>query len=444
MKSAVLSTAGQPADIVCLAHLRWDFVFQRPQHLMSRAARDRRVFYVQPPIGSKHPDRYVLKRRARGLSIVVPVLGPGMGAASLSAVKEAARMEALRDRIDEVIESEGIRNYVLWYYTPMAIPVSRQLDPVAVVYDCMDELALFKRAPKRLLDYEAELFERADVVFTGGRSLYEAKRTRHPNVHAFPSSVDVAHFAGARHALVDPADQATLPHPRLGYFGVIDERMDMKLVQAVADARPDWSIVIVGPFAKITKRNIARAPNIYYLGKKSYDELPAYLAGWDVALLPFARNDATRFISPTKTPEYLAAGKPVVSTSIRDVVHPYGVQGLVRIADSLEDYVAAVEQALAEDAGARVRRADHFLERMSWDETWAAMDNLLQQAVRRRRLRERALPSVAAAGESAARVAVPVRSGVVAPDAPGRSPVPATASAPPLKVVPRSRVTAKD
>jgi glycosyltransferase involved in cell wall biosynthesis len=443
LKSAVLRTAGQPADIVCLSHLRWDFVFQRPQHLMSRAARDRRVFYVQPPIGSKYPDRYVVKRRARGLSIVVPVLGPGMGAASLSPVKEAARLAALRDRIDELIENEGIRNYVLWYYTPMAIPVSRQLDPVAVVYDCMDELALFKRAPRRLLEYEAELFDRADVVFTGGRSLYEAKRTRHPNVHPLPSSVDVAHFARARDVVADPADQAALPHPRLGYFGVIDERMDMKLVQAVADARPDWSIVMVGPVAKITKRDTARARNIHYLGKKSYDELPAYLAGWDVALLPFARNEATRFVSPTKTPEYLAAGRPVVSTSIRDVVHPYGVQGLVRIADSAAEYVAAVEEALTEDPGPRVRRADLFLARLSWDRTWAAMDQLLQQAVRRRRLRRSALPSVAAAGETAARVAVPVGSGVVAGEASGGSAVPQTASVPPLKVVNPGRAATK-
>ena len=444
MKSAVFGTAGQPADIICLSHLRWDFVFQRPQHLMSRAARDRRVFYVEPPKGSRHPDRYLLRRRARGLSIVVPVLAPGMGAASLSSAKEARRMAALRDRIDELVESERIHNYVLWYYTPMAIPVSRQLDPVAVVYDCMDELSLFKRAPRHLLEYEAELFDRADVVFTGGRSLYEAKRGRHPNVHAFPSSVDVAHFARARQAVADPADQARIPRPRLGYFGVIDERMDMQLVQAVADARPDWSIVLVGPLAKITKRHIARGRNIHYLGKKAYDELPAYLAGWDVALLPFARNDATRFISPTKTPEYLAAGKPVVSTSIRDVLHPYGVQGLVRIADSADEYVAAVEEALAEEPGPRVRRADLFLERLSWDRTWTAMDELVQEAVRRRRVREAALPSVAAAGETATRVPVPVRGGVATVEAPARAVGPGSATVAPLTVVRPRPVAAKD
>jgi glycosyltransferase involved in cell wall biosynthesis len=444
LKSAVFGTAGQPADIICLSHLRWDFVFQRPQHLMSRAARDRRVFYLEPPKGSRHPDRYLLKRRARGLSIVVPVLASGMAAATLSRQKEAARMAALRDRVEELIESERISNYVLWYYTPMAVPVTRRLDPVAVVYDCMDELALFKRAPRRLLEYEAELFARADVVFTGGRSLYEAKRSRHRNVHAFPSSVDAGHFARARDPLADPPDQARIPRPRLGYFGVIDERMDMRLVQAVADERPDWSIVLVGPFAKITKRAIPRGPNIHHLGKKAYEELPAYLAGWDVALLPFARNEATRFISPTKTPEYLAAGKPVISTSIRDVVHPYGVQGLVRIADGADEFIAAVEEALAEEPGPRMRRADLLLERLSWDRTWAAMDELLQEAVRRRRLREGALPSVAAAGESAPRVAVPVRAGVVGSEAPGRSVLPATAGAPPLKVVTRSRAGAKD
>ncbi len=406
MSSAGSSRMPQP-DIICLSHLRWDFVSQRPQHLMSRAARDRRVFYVQPPVGSRYPDRYILRRRAHGLSVVAPAVPLQQARPRRSISGERARMRALAERIDDLIASERIRDYVLWYYTPYGIPAVRHLEPLAVVYDCMDELSLFKNAARHVRQYEAELFERADVVFTGGRSLYEAKRDRHPNVHEFPSSVDVPHFARARTSLDDPADQARIARPRLGYFGVIDERMDMRLVQSIADARADWQLVFVGPVAKIGRDRLAHGPNVHYLGKKDYEDLPGYLAGWDVAIMPFARNDATRFISPTKTPEYLAAGKPVVSTSIRDVVHPYGEKGLVRIADTPHGFIDAVVAALADDPARRVRQADLFLERLSWDRTWAEMDGLLQEAVaRRRESKAEVSPPAAAPGGRALPVSV--------------------------------------
>jgi len=214
-----------------------------------------------------------------------------------------------------------------------------------------------------------------------GQTLFEAKRTHHPNVHLFPSSVDVAHFAGARRVQGDPADQSAIPRPRIGYFGVIDERMDYELLSGVASARPDWHLILVGPTAKVDPVALPRASNIHYLGAKQYAQLPEYIGGWDVAMLPFARNEATRYISPTKTPEYLAAGKSVVSTSIRDVVRPYGQQGLARIADSVGDFVAAVEAALAEDPVARLRAGDAFLTHLSWDGTWLRMRQLVEQAI---------------------------------------------------------------
>jgi UDP-galactopyranose mutase len=255
--------------------------------------------------------------------------------------------------------------------------------PVATVYDCMDQLSAFQAAPPELLLREAELFQRADLVFTGGHTLYEAKRSQHPHVYAFPSAVDVEHFAQARLAQEDPIDQAGLPRPRLGFCGVLDERLDTDLVAAVADMRPKWQIVLVGPVAKIDPATLPSRPNIHYLGAKTYAELPAYLAGWDVALIPFARNESTRFISPTKTPEYLAAGRPVVSTSIRDVVRPYRDERLARIADTAEDFVAAVEAAMRDDADSRQRRVDRFLAEISWDKTWSAMDELVREAIAR-------------------------------------------------------------
>ena len=248
-----------------------------------------------------------------------------------------------------LVDEHAIDDFVLWYYTPMALKFTDQLAPSAVVYDCMDELSAFAGAPPELTELERELFRRADVVFTGGHSLFQAKRAAHQNVHAFPSSVDVPHFARARRVVPDPRDQAAITRPRLGYFGVIDERIDYELLRAIAAARPEWQIVLVGPTAKVDPADLPAGPNLHYLGPKSYADLPDYIAGWDVALLPFARNEATRYISPTKTPEYLAAGKPVVSTSITDVVRPYGDLGLARIADSPDAFIAAVDEALTED-----------------------------------------------------------------------------------------------
>jgi UDP-galactopyranose mutase len=252
----------------------------------------------------------------------------------------------------------------------------------------MDEVSAFRNAPRALRDREAELFKRADLVFTGGQSLYEAKRDQHQNVYAFPSSIDRAHFAQARERTDDPADQANIPHPRMGFFGVVDERFDIELLDKISEARPDWHFVIIGPVVKINEADLPRRSNIHYLGAKSYKELPAYLAGWDVAALLFARNESTRFISPTKTPEYLAAGKPVVSTSIRDVVRPYGKLELVRIADNAADFIkAAAEIGMDEecDNHAWLARVDSFLSKISWDRTWSEMAELISEVAASRR-----------------------------------------------------------
>jgi UDP-galactopyranose mutase len=309
--------------------------------------------------------------------VLVPHLPAALSAGDACSVQTKLLREYFREH--------RVTDYLLWYYTPMALAFTRDLtaNARAIVYDCMDELSAFSGAPADIRDFEEELLAAADVVFTGGQALYEFKRHCHPNVHAFPSSVDVAHFAGARTPQPDPVDQADIPHPRIGFFGVIDERFDIDLVAAVAALRPDWHVVLLGPIAKIDPASLPVTANIHYLGPKKYDELPSYLAGWDVAMLPFARNEATRFISPTKTPEYLAAGKPVVSTSIRDVVRPYGNKGLARIADRPEDFVAAVEAALRESSAERLRHVDAFLRQMSWDGTWTRMYSLVTAALSR-------------------------------------------------------------
>ncbi len=367
--------ADAPA-LVCLSHLRWNFVYQRPQHLLSRCAKQRRVFFIEEPIFGLHPTaRLDISRHESGVWVVVPHLPEGMSKEAIVAAQQVL--------IDELFAEHDLSQYILWYYTPLAMAFTRHLEPLVVVYDCMDELSLFAGAPLALKECEAELFKRADLVFTGGQSLYEVKRNQHPNVYAFPSSIDRGHFAQARNFIEEPADQADIPHPRLGFFGVIDERMDLELLGGIAEARPDWHLVIIGPVLKIDPAILPRHDNIHYLGGKAYQDLPQYIAGWDVALLPFACNESTRFISPTKTPEYIAAGKPVVSTSIRDVVRPYGELGLVRIADTVAEFVAAAEAAMNENPNESgwLLMVDAFLMQISWDRTWANMMQLVESAL---------------------------------------------------------------
>jgi UDP-galactopyranose mutase len=376
-------------DLVCFSHLRWNFVFQRPQHLLTRCAREREVLFVEEPIFGGATELEL--RQSDGVLVAVPHLPAGSEGEPAWALQ--------RQLLDELLARRAPGPLALWYYTPMALPFTRHLQPVATIYDCMDELANFKGAPPELCDLERELLGRADLVFTGGHSLFEHKRRHHPHTYPFPSSVDVAHFATARQAGADPADQAAIPHPRLGFFGVIDERMDLDLLAAVAAARPDWHLILLGPVVKIDAASLPRAANIHWLGGKTYQELPRYIAGWEVALLPFAQNEATRFISPTKTPEYLAAGKAVVSTPIRDVVRPYGEKGLVAIAGNAPDFIAAIDRLLRQPERDRQHRADRYLARLSWDRTWAEM-NLLISAVAMQRLGGEPAPAIATAARA--------------------------------------------
>ena len=365
----------EPTTLICFSHLRWNFVFQRPQHLMCRFAREMDVIFWEEPVETAPKETAFLQVReaenAPNVRIVVPHLPQGM--------PEDAREAALKRLLDAHLAS--VRGpLIAWYYTPMMLPFSKHVTPDVTVYDAMDELSKFKFAPEHLLDYEQELIDRADLVFTGGSSLYEAKKDRHASVHCFPSSVDRAHFCKSRARQFDPADQEDLPKPRLGFYGVIDERFDTELLANAAEMRPDWSFVMVGPVVKISDEDLPKRPNIHYLGPKTYAELPAYLSGWDVALMPFAMNESTQFISPTKTPEYLAGGKPVVSTPIKDVVRHYGELEGVKIASTAEEFVAACEEALKlahDPESGWLAEADLMLSSSSWDTTQARMAGLI-------------------------------------------------------------------
>ena len=377
--SALAPAAPPAAVLLCLSHLRWDFVFQRPQHLMAQAAAAgyRTVFFEEPlPATADGGGPHLRTRIApEGVLVATPMLPPGLDAT----VADTAQ----RDLLDGLLADLAAPVAVAWYYTPMALAFAGHLRPPVTVFDSMDELSAFRGASPRLALLERRLLKQADLVFGGGRSLYEAKRHLHPRVHLFPSSVDAAHFRAARSGpdpSGEPADQAELPRPRIGFFGVIDERMDYELVEAVAARRPEWQLVMVGPTAKIDPASLPRRPNLHWLGMKSYAELPTYLAGWDAGLMPFALNEATRFISPTKTPEFLAAGVPLVSTPVPDVVADWGTAGTVAIADGPDAVVAALDTAMARPLQPWLARVDRRLSWLSWDATWARMQHLIEDA----------------------------------------------------------------
>ncbi|KQP13129.1 hypothetical protein ASF43_18645 [Pseudorhodoferax sp. Leaf267] len=359
-------------SIIVFSHLRWDFVYQRPQQLLSRLAPLHPILFVEEPIlGADHAwvERHSPCAGVTVLRMHVTGHAPGF---------DDEHMNVMRALLQQDLLDHGVCDYLLWFYTPMALPLARGLLPRGMVYDCMDELAAFDFAPPALIAREDALFGQVDLVFTGGRSLYESKRGRHADVHCFPSSVDHAHFG--HRAVADHPDQAALARPRLGYYGVIDERLDLALVAALADAHPAWQIVMVGPVAKVDPARLPQRPNLHWMGQRRYDELPAFLAGWDVCLMPFALNASTRFISPTKTLEYLAAGKPVVSTAVRDVAQQYA--DVVPIAASAAEFVAACECILARTPAERATfasAATATVAATSWDGTASAMQALLRR-----------------------------------------------------------------
>jgi UDP-galactopyranose mutase len=362
-------------SIIVFSHLRWDFVYQRPQQLLTRLADLYRIFFVEEPVFDEAESFMEVSAVARNIYVCRPhtaVAARGFHDEQLSTIQPL--LEALLDEY-------GILKPLAWLYTPMALPLVPPLEPQAVIYDCMDELSAFLNAPRQLLQRENALFKVADLVFTGGASLYHAKKSLHDNVHCFPSSVERAHFAAALDPGIDHPEQRDLGRPRLGFFGVIDERIDLELLEILADAHPEWELILVGPVVKIGPATLPRRPNIHCFGQRPYSELPKFVAGWDVCLLPFAINAATRFISPTKTLEYMAAEKPIVSTPITDVVGPYG--NIVHIAKGAPSFVKACERALdrSRDRSKELALMRQIVAESSWNTTAERMHDLIEDLV---------------------------------------------------------------
>jgi glycosyltransferase involved in cell wall biosynthesis len=370
-------------DVLCHSHLRWDFVWQRPQHLMTRLARRHRVIYLEdalPLPEEETTSRLDVRETPSGVIVARPLLERQTGDPEQDkGVDERNGTAALR-LIREELERRQFDPLVHWIYTPMAYPLARQIPFLGIVYDCMDELSLFKNPPPGIVEREKALLDCADLVFTGGRSLYQGKAERHPNVHMFASGVEVEHFdrACAPETFV-PEDMASIPRPRLTYIGVIDERIDLDLIRETAQARPNWQLVMIGPVVKLDESLIPRLPNIHCLGQKPYADLPGYLKGSDVAIMPFAMNDATRYISPTKTLEYMAARRPIVSTPIADVVAYY--TEIVWIGASPAEFIQACEQALSPDPS-RLAEGVAVAKSQTWDSIGERMNAMLEATIK--------------------------------------------------------------
>lgn len=368
-----------PSTLICFSHLRWNFVYQRPQHLISRFATRFDVYFVEEPYyDATGESNLTFTLQEDNLWVVTPHLPSG------TTYEDSIRLQ--KKMLDKFLKNKNTRDILFWYYTPMALAFSGHFNPGFVIYDCMDELSNFKNAPKELKQYEQRLFEKADIVFTGGYSLYKAKKNAHQNIFPFPSSIDKKHFEQARSNDKQPADQENIPGPRFGFYGVIDERFDIELLKKVAKAKPEWSFVILGPVVKIDPKSLPKSKNIYYLGSKSYNDLPLYLSGWDVALIPFMLNESTRFISPTKTPEYLAAGKPVISTPIQDVISPYGEEGYVEIAADAKGFIQAAERLLQMPKKDWMKKVDQFLNNQSWSLTFKDMMKEITDTIKNKTL----------------------------------------------------------
>lgn len=375
--------------IIVFCHLRWDFVYQRPQQLLTRLAQHYCILFVEEPVYDDSGSFLEKSSPAPNVTVCRPH----------TAVQAAGfhddQIPLLQPLLANLVAPGELP--IVWFYTPMALPLLQVLNASLVVYDCMDELAAFKNSPKQLLQRETALLNLADLVFAGGPSLYEAKRERHASAHCFPSSVDVRHFERALARGSSHPEQNSLRRPRLGFYGVIDERFDTGLIAELADAHPEWEVVLVGPVVKIDPATLPGRANIHYLGQRSYEELPAFMAGWDVCLLPFALNDATRFISPTKVLEYMAAELPIVSTAIADVERPFG--HIVAIAHDVRAFVAACEAALIMPAAQHLDMVGHMRSTVaatSWDVTADAMRVLMSRAPARRSAAHFAPPDDAA------------------------------------------------
>jgi len=369
--------------LLVFSHLRWNFVFQRPQHLLTRLAKHYKILFVEEPVttGSVYIEA---NQVAPNVHTLVPhTVEDGWG---FNDRQMAVVGPLVKDWLQE--HADLTEGYGIWFYTPQALPLKAAFGPDFVIFDVMDELTLFANAPAYLKERETELLQTADLVIAGGPSLARAKQEIRPDTLSLPSAVDAEHYSPTRAMQAEAEShyedtlEHDIPHPRIGFFGVIDERLDIDLVAAIADANPRWHVVMVGPTAKIDPANLPQRANIHWLGSQPYELLPQLVQGWDVCMMPFAMNDATKFISPTKTLEYMAAEKPIVSTPIHDVIELYG--SVVEIGYTHEEFIGHIEMLLNEEptqVAQRITEGKELVKLYSWDETAEKVHQAIEDVI---------------------------------------------------------------
>jgi UDP-galactopyranose mutase len=361
-------------DLICFSCVPWDFIYHRPQHLMTRFAKHFRVIYVEPPAyGEGHPS-YELSYPKENIISVKLRLPAGLPE------EQAANVQ--QEKLAQFLNDLQVKHYVFWYYSPVALTFTNAFQPVLKVYDCMTEFP-YAQDGIDVRALEDSLLRQADFVFTAGPSLHETRRSFNQNTYCLPGSVDIDHFYGARYYHADPAEQAKIPHPRIGFAGVIDDRIDFTLLKAVALRKPEWHLVLLGPIVGLKKSDLPELSNLHFIEKKSYEELPGYISGWNITMLPFAHTDATRFINPLQATEFLAAGKPVIAAPVIDIIRTYGNRGLIQIAGTPEEFVRVANTHFT--SRDKTEWNDHvaeFLSLNSWDKTWQRMMDMIWPRVR--------------------------------------------------------------
>ncbi len=355
----------QPYDLVVFSHLRWNFVYQRPQHILSRLAKSYNILFVEEPF---HPNP-----ENENTSFINQVF-PNLSVFNSYTDSIDSTLKLLK----ETLGSQTIAT--AWFYSPSFVNALKIFSFDKVVFDCMDELTLFKNAPQSLIEQEKELLSKSDIVFTGGKSLYSSKKKHHHNVYCFPSSVDRKHFEKAQNGIKVPDEMDAFTGIVVGYYGVVDERIDYDLLEQTAQMNPTVDFVLIGPFAKVNPESLPSLPNIHFLGMRNYEQLPNYLKRFDIAMMPFAMNDATKYISPTKTLEYMAGGKCIISTPVYDVVRDYDKQ--IEIIENAEQFTSSINKLICQHKASHYLKYQEILDRTSWDNTVKEMYSLMKQSIR--------------------------------------------------------------
>ena len=366
--------------IIALCHLSWDWVWQRPQQFLSRLAKTHPVLFVETYCADVPST--VVRLRAPENCPNVTICEMHLPASRWSDGKfiDRERRRALRRALTNELEGR-FDDAILWFNDPMAVTAfAGHLDEALIVYDCMDELSQFKGAPPALIEREYELLEVADVVFCGGRKMRDKRLPYNANSHFYGTGVDIAHFGIARSSTLAVAPEiAALRGPVLGYFGVVDERIDYELLAALADADPKWHIVMVGPTTKVDPASFPKRPNLHFIGGRAYAQLPALTKGFSVCLMPFARNEATEYINPTKALEYMAAGRPVVSTALDEVKSNFS--GVARIARNHDEFIEMCQREVSSPSRSRIERGLKLAQENTWDAIVGKMERHVAEAL---------------------------------------------------------------